>query len=989
MKKKKESLNFPIVGIGASAGGLKAFEQFFSGMPKNTMPDMAFILVQHLAPDHKSLLTEIIKRYTNMKVYEVENGMFVHINSVYIIPPNYDMSFENGILLLTNPTAPHGLRTPIDFFFRSLEKEQHHPIVGIILSGTGSDGTLGIRAIKAEGGLVIAQNPSSCEFDGMPLSAIQTGAVDYQLPPVEMPSKIINYINHINLGFGLKNGPSITSNSETDNFLKKIFILLHSHLGHDFSQYKPNTIFRRIERRMAVHHIESLKKYLLFLEEKPDEVQALFQDMLIGVTNFFRDPEVFKALEEDAIPKIFAEKLAINGVIRVWSAGCSTGEEAYSIAILLKERMEFLKQNYTVQIFATDIDSKAIATARLGLYPTDIAIDISPERLSRFFALEPNGKLYRIQKNIRDMVIFSEQNLIKDPPFSKLDLIICRNLLIYLNLELQQKILSLFHYSLNAGGIMLLGTSEGIGDLEELFITLDRKSKLYQKKEYFLGIQNKLLSMPSINMIRSNRAPPLLSIKQLPASQLSLKDLTEQALIKQIISAGVLVNRDWDILYLHGRTGMYLEPSQGEAGVNNVINMARDGLQGSLSMALKNAKETNETVRMRNLRVKTNDHYVYINLCISPVKQSSSTTLPAPYLYLITIEESFTTTDALTLPTVENGQKIPSKNTHERISLLEKELSNKNLLLQNSLLKIRSYTEELKSSNEEMQSINEELQSTNEELETSKEELQSVNEELATVNNELNNKILDLSRINNDMNNFLVGSGIATIFVDLQMDIIRFTPTAAQIINLIPSDIGRPISHIVSNLVNYDNMLKDLKTVIDTLVPKVIEAKNITGNWYSMRIHPYRTIENVVEGAVIAFIDITEAKKLQQLLEITNKKDLLVIHDGTDALIVQDLKGQTLTWSSAATKMYGWSESEALSQNISERLPRNLKTVELSQLIKLAQSQNFESYKTQRIDKNGTVLEVWLTASSLINEQGEFYAIATTERIKGKVNEQT
>ena len=481
--------SFPIVGIGASAGGLAAFEAFFSGMPADTDPGMAFVLVQHLAPDHKSILTDLIRRYTRMQVFEVEDGMVVQPNCAYIIPPNRDMAFLNGTLQLLEPAAPRGQRLPIDFFFRSLAQDQRERAICIVLSGTGSDGTLGVRAIKGEGGMVMAQNPASTEYDGMPRSAIATGLVDYELPPAEMPAQLIAYVAH---AFGKPPRPATAPAPKAENALKKIFILLRAQTGHDFSQYKPSTIHRRIERRMAVHQIETMDGYVKYLQQTPAEVEALFRDLLIGVTSFFRDPEAFKALEEQVIPKLFAGKPA-GAVIRVWSPGCSTGEEAYSIAILLQERMEALKQSFKVQVFATDIDSQAIATARAGLYPASIAADISPERLARFFTAEPDGSAYRIHKGIRDMLVFSEQDVIKDPPFSKLDLISCRNLLIYMGGDLQKKLIPLFHYALNPGGFLFLGTSETVGEFGDLFAALDRKSKLYQRKEDIHGAQRAAL----------------------------------------------------------------------------------------------------------------------------------------------------------------------------------------------------------------------------------------------------------------------------------------------------------------------------------------------------------------------------------------------------------------------------------------------------------------------------------------------------------------
>ena len=535
---------FPIVGIGASAGGLAAFEAFFSGMPTEADPGMAFVLVQHLAPDHKSILTDLIRRYTRMQVFEVEDGMLVRPNCAYIIPPNRDMAFLNGTLHLLEPSAPRGQRLPIDFFFRSLAQDQHERAICIVLSGTGSDGTLGVRAIKGEGGMVMAQNPASTEYDGMPRSAIGTGLVDYELPPAEMPAQLIAYAAH---AFGKPPRAATAPAPKAENALKKIFILLRAQTGHDFSQYKPSTIHRRIERRMAVHQIETMDGYVKCLQQTPVEVDALFRDLLIGVTNFFRDPEAFKALEEQVIPKLFAGKPA-SAMISVWAPGCSTGEEAYSLAILLAERQEALKQGFQVQVFATDIDSKAIATARAGLYPANIAADLSSERLARFFAAKPDGSAFRIHKGIRDMMVFSEHNVIKDPPFSKLDLISCRNLLIYMGGDLQKKVIPLFHYALKPGGMLFLGTSETVGEFGDLFVALDRKSKLYQRKEDFRGAQRAALGRFFPPMTAIDVALPRAAGKTADGGKRPLRELTEQALLQQVAPAGALVNEHGDIL---------------------------------------------------------------------------------------------------------------------------------------------------------------------------------------------------------------------------------------------------------------------------------------------------------------------------------------------------------------------------------------------------------------------------------------------------------
>ena len=881
---------FPIVGIGASAGGLAAIEAFFSGMPANADPGMAFVLVQHLDPNHKSLLTELIRRYTRMQVFEVVDGIQVQPNCAYIIPPNRDMAFLNGSLQLLEPTEPRGHRLPIDFLFRSLAQDQQERAIGIVLSGTGSDGTLGVRAIKANGGMVMVQRPSSSEFDGMPTSALATGLVDFELPPANMATQLMAYVAQ---AFGKLPQPAGKTAPDHQNTMKKIFVLLRAQTGHDFSQYKPSTIHRRIERRMAVHQIETMDSYVKYLQQAPVEVQALFNDLLIGVTNFFRDPDAFAALETTVIHKLFEDKAA-GATVRVWCAGCSTGEEAYSIAILLQERLEALKASYKVQLFATDIDSRAIAAARAGTYPASIADAITPERLARFFTLEPGGSLYRVHKGIRDMLVFSEQDVIKDPPFSKLDLISCRNLMIYLGADLQKRLISLFHYAIRPGGFLFLGTSETTGERGDLFVVQDRKAKLYQRKEDFQGAQRAALDrfLPPLTDIELRpKAPP---DKVTGPAKLPLRELTEQALLQQLAPVAALVNGRGDILYLHGRTGLYLEPAPGEAGINNILKMAREGLRHALMTALHKAAGKKEAVRVDGLRVKDDGHVTQVNLSVCLVVNGSSNPLESPLFFVIlekVTETPSSKKSILTAPPeqIDVGPGQPDGRALDvaaQIADLNEELKTKEEYLLATKEELETSNEELKSSNEEMQSINEELQSSNEELETSKEEMQSINEELSTVNTELQTKVADLSRANNDMNNLLAGTGIATIFVDHSLRILRFTPAAAHIINLIASDTGRPIAHIVSNLVDYSSLVADLHEVLKTLVPKEVEVLTIDSRSYTLRILPYRTLDNVIEGAVITFIEVTEVRRVRAALQRANELVRLaaVLKDANDAI---------------------------------------------------------------------------------------------------------
>jgi two-component system CheB/CheR fusion protein len=960
---------FPIVGIGASAGGLAAFESFLSTMPSDAISGMAFVLVQHLAPDHKSILSDLIKRYTKMQVFEVEDGMKVQPNCAYIIPPNRDMAFLNGSLQLLEPSAPRGQRLPIDFFFRSLAQDQHDRAICIVLSGTGSDGTEGVRAVKGEGGMAMAQNPESTEYDGMPRSAIATGLVDYVLPPAEMPAQLIAYVEH---AFKLRPRLASSAAPKREDMLKKVLILLRAHTGHDFSQYKQNTVIRRIERRMAVHEIAEPEGYLRYAQGNTAELDALFRDLLIGVTRFFRDPREFAALQEQVIKHIFPVKPA-EAAIRIWVPGCSTGEEAYSIAILLQERLTALKQHFKVQVFATDIDGRAIAQARAGVYPSSIVADISPQRLARFFSREADSGAYRIHKDIRDMMVFSEQDVAKDPPFSKLDLISCRNLLIYMGPELQKKVVALFHYALNPGGRLFLGTSETVGEYTDLFAALDRKSKLYESKEI-----THRASRPA--MVVLPRTVPRVPVKTPSASKLSLRESVEGVLLRQHDAVAVLIDRRGSILYVHGRSGQYLEPAPGPSDMN-ILKMAREGLRRELATALHRAATQKEPVRRAGLRVKTNGDFTAVDLKVQSMPAGGAGE-PSMFLVILEAADAAGSDARRSSSSRKSPQVIKETGGDARIAALKEELRAKEEYLRATTEELETSNEELQSSNEEMQSVNEEMQSTNEEMETSKEELQSVNEELSTVNAELQAKVADLSRANNDMNNLMAGSGVGTIFVDHQLMIQRFTPAVIQVINLIPTDVGRPVGDIAANLVGYDHLADDTRAVLSTLVPKDVEVQAKTGARFLLRIRPYRTLENVIEGAVITFVDVTEMKRAQEALQEVNvlRRLAAVVRDSHDAITVHDLEGRILAWNPGAQRMYGWTEAEALSMNIRDMTPKGLHQEAIAAAARLSRAEVLEAYRTQRLAKGGRIVQVWMTATALIDAAGKAYAIATTER---------
>ncbi|MFY7867563.1 chemotaxis protein CheB [Roseateles sp.] len=1003
---------FPIVAIGASAGGLAAFEAFFAGLPSDVEPGMAFVLLQHLSPDYNSILGDLVQRYTTLPVQEAEDGMPLRANHVYVLPPNRDMACLNGLLQLLEPSAKRGHRLPIDLFFRSLAEDQGERAVAVLLSGTGSDGSQGLRDIKAHGGLILVQAPESAEFDGMPRAALATGLVDFELDAAEMGAKLLIYA-----GRGATTMQPAEGNNKSDSQLRKIYAQLRAQTGHDFSNYKPTTICRRIDRRMAVHQIDAVDAYARYLQQSPAEVEALFRDLLIGVTNFFRDPEAFHVLAQQGIPSLFEGKPA-DATIRVWVAGCSTGEEAYSIAMLLLEHMDSLPSGYRLQVFASDIDSRAIAVAREGRYPSSIATDVSAERLARFFVAEADGTAYRVRKSLRDHLVFSEHNLIKDPPFSKLDLISCRNLLIYLGAELQKQVIPLFHYALKPGGSLFLGSSEGVGEFDLLFGAVDRKAKLYRRRpdvpgQPRAGSGRIQASLPQLSAQRpavpgaqgaSFSAGPLRGGPQSASlmKSSSLREITEQALLLQVVPAGALVNGQGDILYLHGRTGMFLELAPGEAGVNNILKMAREGLQHELSMALHKAAVLKDTVQVAGLRVRTNGHFSRVDLTVRPVQPGALPAGQVP-LFLVILEElgaadlapaaltpglageaesAIAATEGLGEGSAASAVAAAAADLallRLRVEQLERELRAKDEYLQSTQEELESANEELKSANEEMQSVNEELQSANEELETSKEELQSVNEELATVNTELSTKVVDLSRANNDMNNLLAGTGIGTVFVDHQLRILRFTPAATQFINLIQSDTGRPVGHLVSKLVGYDRLVPDVQAVLDSLVSKSIEVETSEGKWCTMRIQPYRTLDNVIEGAVISFVDITDMVRARQQLHDANEllRLAVVVRDASDAITVQDLSGRTLAWNPAATRLYGWSEAEALAMNVRDRVPADLREQALDEL---ASADLLQPLQTLRLSKDGRTLAVLVVSSPLCDSAGRPYAVSTTER---------
>ena len=863
--------DFLIVGMGASAGGLETFNQFFEAMPEN--PGMAFVLVQHLDPTHKSLMVELIKRHTQMEISEVVDHTKVQPNHIYVIPPNKDMAIFNGVLHLMDPTKARGFRKPIDNFLHSLAEDQMGKAVGIILSGTGTEGTLGLKQVKGQGGLAIVQNPDTAKYDGMPRSAIAAEAHDFILPVKEIPDMLIKYAK--NRKFGLEKKSTIIDTAK--NLLEKIFIVLRNETGCNFGDYKSSTVIRRIDKRMALNQIDKLENYLKYIQKDREEVLKLFKELLIGVTSFFRDTEAYEALQKAIIPEILNKKQD-GETIRIWVAGCSTGEEAYSLAILFDEEIRKCSKNLKVQIFASDLDGDTINLARQGIYPETIAADVSAKRLSRYFLKDKTT--FRIKKEIRDQIIFAEHNLVKDPPFSKQDLISCRNLLIYLNQEAQKRVFTLFHYALKPYGILFLGSSESLGEFANIFEAIDRKNKIFRHKDVVTA------KVPDISQLFREQGRKVseasLPIKSKPHENLA--GVTERLLLANYAPACAIINNEGDAVYFSGNTGKYLQPSPGEAKLN-IVDMAREGLKIDLRALIVKVRKSKKTEISKGVNVKTNGNFQSIVLRITPLEPINI----YEGFYMITFED----VDLIEIATTEikPAQAIEVSEIHA----LEQELTATKEYLRSTIEELEVSNEELKSSNEELQSSNEELQSTNEELETSKEELQSVNEEIVTINTELTSKIDELALAYDDMNNLLASTEIGTIFLDTDLKIKRFTPPLSKIINLIQTDIGRPITHLSSNLV-YDGLENDIKQVLQKLVPITTSVQSSDGTWYKMQILPYRTSENMIEGVVITFVDITHEKLLADELNIAKKsyEDLLEMSKTIVYTQDKDLKYTTI-----------------------------------------------------------------------------------------------
>ena len=942
---------FPIVGIGASAGGLDAFKKFFSHLPSD--PGIAFVLIPHLDPTHESLMVELLAKQTQMKVCEAQDGMSIQPNCVYIIPPNKYLAIKDRRLQLSVPSERRWQQTAIDFCFRSLAEDLQEKAIAIIFSGTGNHGTVGIKEVKLVGGMVMVQEPKSAEYDQMPQSAIATGQVDYILPPDRMPNALLKYVKQPYLNH-TEEHPAAKAPPDQ---LHRILAVLRTRTKYDFLCYRKNMLMRRVQRRMGLCHIQKMSEYLEFLRENPDEVTALYKDLLIGVTSFFREPEAFHVLKQRVIPEFIERTDTDFSSVRVWVPGCATGEEAYSIAMMLIEGFTSAKKQPNLQIFATDIDEDSLQTARLGIYPESTVVTLSPDLCKRFF-IKTDEHHFQVNKQLRESVVFAPQNLISDAPFSKLDLVSCRNLLIYLEPELQAKVIRLFHFALLSDGYLVLGPSESIGRQVDLFEPISKKWRIFRR----IGpVRRELVDIPIIPSDERRNSVP--RAEPIPVPSIDPKELIQKTVLADYAPAIVLINRKYEIISVIGPLVNYLEFPPGEI-TRNLLSMARQGLRTKIRAAVHKAIRDCQTTTEPAARVKRNGSYYLCKITVKPVIEPKE----AEGWLLVTFEDRPESTEILL--------KQPEKEEESAIiKQLENELKTSREDQQSTTEEMESANEELKASNEEVMSMNEELQSANEELETSKEELQSLNEELSTVNNQLQDKVEELDKTNNDITNLLESTDIATIFLDAEMRIRRFTPATAKLLNLIATDVGRPITDFSSRIAN-ENLDSDAQRVLETLGPSEKEVSTESGEYYLRRIVPYRTGDNRIKGVVITFVEITQ----RVAAEAESRRFAAVLRDSNDAVTMHNFDGKIIAWNRGAEHIYGYTEGEACNMNIFDLVPPNKRDEAVKLTQRIAEGEAIHSFDTQRLTKDGRTLNVWLSLTCLVDETGKAVAIATTER---------
>ncbi len=885
---------FPVVGVGASAGGLEAVSELLASLPPDA--PMALVLVQHLDPKHASLLTELLARTTPLRVVEVRPGTRVEPAHVYVIPPNSTMTISSGTLQLGPRASGSGPHMPIDVFLRSLAEDCGDRAIGVVLSGTASDGALGIKAIKGEGGVTFAQDPATAGHDGMPRSAIASGAVDFVLSPELIGRELTRIGRHPYVRQTAT--PTVATAPAEEPALEQIYRMLQQDSGVDFRLYRQTTIRRRIARRMLVHKIDTVQEYQRLLEDNGAELQMLYHEVLINVTRFFRDPEVFDALQQAVLSRLGSHKA--DQPLRVWVPGCATGEEVYSIAMVLLEATD--RSRIPLQIFGSDVSEAAIVRARAGVYPTNIEIDVSPERLRRFFS-KSDGQ-YQVKKSVRELCIFARHDLSKDPPFSSVDVVSCRNVLIYFDAAVQRRIMATFHYALRNGGVLLLGGAESVGPLAEQFTALDKKARLYGKKptstRFTLGPAPFDRGGPSPDHARIDR-------REEAIPRVDLQREIDRILVGRYAPAGVLVNEAYEILQFRGQTSPYLEPAPGHASLN-IMKMARQGLLMELRAALVAARKRGKPVRREGLHIKENGGFTNVNLEVIPVR-----TLADESNYLVLFEKA-----SVARPAKTAMRRAASRTAPEReIDRLQEELAATKDFLQSIIEDREATNEELRSANEELQSSNEELQSTNEELETAKEELQSVNEELMTVNEELQHRNSELGQLNNDLNNVIASVNIPIVILGNDLRVRRFTPMAAKAFNLLPADIGRPIA-ATRGTVEIPDLAPLCAEVVETVAPTTREVRDREGGWYSLSVRPYRTSENVIDGAVLILIDISAVKTSLEQVAAARDFSEAVVDTVRTPLVILDVDLRVRSANRAFYETFHASAGETVNRKLTD-----------------------------------------------------------------------
>ena len=887
---------FMVVGLGASAGGIRAFREFFKNVPERS--GMAYVVILHLSPDHDSKLAEVLQQSTSMPVSQVKESVAIRPDHVYVIPPNKSLSMHDGSLILSDVTSVEERRAPVDIFFRTLADSHGVRAACVVLSGTGANGSMGLKRVKEYGGVTVVQDPYEAEYTDMPRNSIATGLVDYVLPVAEMPARLIKYRDTLSLIETVEEQPE-AGNLREEKVLAAILTQLRLRTGQDFTNYKSPTVRRRIDRRISVTQVGDVTAYAQFLRERPEEARALLKDMLISVTNFFRDRAAFYALEKEVIPKLFENK-GSSGAIRVWVAGCATGEEAYSVAMLLAEYAGTLVSPPSIQVFASDIDEEAIQVARAGFYTLNDAADVSPERLRRFFTKTHDG--YSVRRELRELILFAQHNLLKDPPFSRIDLVTCRNLLIYLNRTGQEKAVNIFRFALNSGGYLFLGGSESVGEYSDLFVPADKESHIYQARPALARLAPSMLKFIQSRSTESGAATLPSEMRQDARVQerLAYLDL-HQRLLELYAPPSLLVNAENEIVHLSETAGRYIL-LPGGAPTNNLFAVVRPELRMELRSALIQAARLGTNVVVPPVPVHLGDQIEAIRLVIRPVTAASDT---ARGFFLVLFEPAASGSAAESATEVISSVE-PA--THQ----LEEELMHAKSQLRSTIEQYEVQHEELRASNEELQAINEEMRSTAEELETSREELQSLNEELTTVNQELKIKIEELGQTNNDLHNLIGATNFATVFLDRELKVKLFTPHARQVFNLIPSDLGRPLSDITSHI-DVGALTPDIRKVLEELHTVEREVMTRDGRWHLMRISPYRTAEDRILGVVVTFIDITERKRADEVLRAADERMQRLINSVDDyAIFSMDAGGRIDSWNSGAERTFGFSEDEII-----------------------------------------------------------------------------